>query len=67
MKLPKGIKTNIGNGDTHMLQIINNLYGWNQSGQLKNKCLKYKLPVIVFKKSAIDECIFYRGLTIFSC
>ena len=39
MILPKRIEIKIGNGKTHMLKLIKNLYVQNQGGQVWNKYL----------------------------
>ena len=65
MELPKGVETKYGNGKTHVLKLIKNLYGQKQAGRVWNLYLTEKLLSIGFKQSAVDECVFYRGQTIF--
>jgi hypothetical protein len=65
MELPKGIKTRYGNGKTHVLKLLKNLYGQKQAGQVWNQHLTKGLKTIGFKQSNVDECIFFRGNVIF--
>ena len=65
MKLPHGIKTVQGNGNTHVLKLKKNIYGGKNSGRVWNDYLKGGLVNIGFKQSAIDECVFYRKDVIF--
>jgi hypothetical protein len=65
MKLPKGIETRYGNGKTHVLKLLKNLYGQKQAGRVWNEHLVSGLREIGFKQSKVDECVFYRGQTIF--
>jgi hypothetical protein len=65
MKLPKGIETRYGNGRTHVLKLLKNLYGQKQAGRVWNEHLVSGLREIGFEQSKVDECVFYRGKTIF--
>ena len=65
MELPMGIKTKLGNSKSHMLKLLSNLYGQKQAGHLWNQYLVYKLLVIAFTQSLIDECKFYHDNVIF--
>jgi hypothetical protein len=65
MKLPKGIETRYGNGRTHVLKLLKNLYGQKQAGRVWNEHLVSGLREIGFEQSKVDECVFYRGQTIF--
>ena len=67
MKLPQGIQTTHGNGDTHVLKLHKNIYGGRNSGRIWNEYLKAGLQAIGFTQSAVDECVFYRGKVIFLC
>jgi hypothetical protein len=67
MKLPQGIQTTHGNGDTHVLKLHKNIYGGRNSGRIWNEYLKAGLLAIGFTQSAVDECVFYRGKVIFLC
>jgi hypothetical protein len=65
MKLPHGIKTTEGDGDTHVLKLKKNIYGGRNSGRIWNEYLTKGLLNIGFKQSSVDECVFYRGNLIF--
>jgi hypothetical protein len=65
MELPKGIETRYGNGKTHILKLLKNLYGQKQAGRVWNQHLTKGLKVIGFKQSNVDECIFFCGKVIF--
>ena len=67
MKLPLGIKTTQGDGDTHVLKLKKNIYGGRNSGRIWNEYLHKGLINIGFKQSEIDECVYYRGKCIFLC
>ena len=65
MELPKGIETKHGNGKTHVLKLLKNLYGQKQAGRVWNQHLVKGLKSIGFKQSKVDECVFFRGNVIF--
>ena len=65
MKLPRGIKTIQGNGDTHVLKLKKNIYGGRNSGRIWNEYLKEGLINIGFKQSTADECVYYKKDVIF--
>jgi hypothetical protein len=65
MDLPKGIKTKYGDGKTHVLKLLKNLYGQKQAGRVWNQHLVDGLKSIGFQQSSIDECVFYRKNVIF--
>ena len=65
MRLPKGIRTKGGSRDTHVLKLVKNIYGGRNSGLVWNQYLNKGLVNIGFQKSAVDECVYYRGSTIF--
>ena len=67
MKLPHGIKTIHGDGNTHVLKLKKNIYGGRNSGRVWNDYLTAGLLEIGFKQSKIDECVFYRGNVMFVC
>ena len=66
MELPAGVKTKYGNGDTHVLKLVKNLYGQRQAGQVWNQFLEEKLRQIGFLPSKVDPCVYYKGKTIFA-
>ena len=66
MKVPKGFEIPDDDpADPYVLQIVKNLYGQKQAGQVWNKHLVKRLKSVGFKQSAIDECVFYHGKTIY--
>ena len=65
MELPKGIETKYGNGKTHILKLLKNLYGQKQAGRVWNQFLHERLLKLGFEQSAIDECLYYRGSLLF--
>ena len=65
MELLKGFKNKELDGRTHILQLLKNMYEHNQSGKVCNHHLNNALRQVGFKKSAMDECIWYKDETIF--
>jgi hypothetical protein len=65
MELPKGVEMKDGNRKTHVLKLLKNLYGQKQAGRVWNQHLVKGLKKIGFQQSEVDECVFYRGSTIF--
>ena len=67
MDLPKGIQMANGKHGTHVLKLLKNLYGQKQAGRTFYLHLVDGLVnKMNFKQSDIDECVFYRGTTIFT-
>jgi hypothetical protein len=67
MKVPAGV-TIEGRGDPrdYVLKIHRNIYGQKQAGRVWNKYLVNKLvKELGFKQSKVDECVFYRGKTLY--
>jgi hypothetical protein len=65
MELPKGIQLSSGSSKTHVLRLIKNLYGHKQAGRVWNQHLAKGLKKAGFVASRVDECVFYKGKTIF--
>jgi hypothetical protein len=67
MKVPAGIEVENGaNAKDYVLRIHRNIYGQKQAGRVWNKCLTEKLiKDLGFKQSRVDECVFYRGKTLY--
>ena len=66
MKVPKGFRITGKDSDDYVLKLNKNVYGQKQAGRVWNKYLETKLIKSVgFKKSKIDECVYYRGKTIY--
>jgi Reverse transcriptase (RNA-dependent DNA polymerase) len=67
MRIPAGIELEDGS-DTkeYVLQIHRNIYGQKQAGRVWNQFLVKKLvKELGFKQSKVDECVFYRGKTLY--
>jgi hypothetical protein len=67
MKVPAGVKIE-GGGDAkdYVLKIHRNIYGQKQAGRVWNKFLSNKLVnELGFKQSKVDECVYYRGKTLY--
>ena len=64
MEIPMGFEVD-GDRKQHVLRLKQNLYGQKQAGQVWNEYLKEGLQCIGFTPSKVDECIFYKGTTIF--
>jgi hypothetical protein len=67
MRIPAGV-TIEGNGNPkdYVLKIHRNIYGQKQAGRVWNKYLSRKLTeVLGFKQSKVDECVYYRGKTLY--
>ena len=66
MKVPKGFEIPGDDpNNPYVLKIRKNIYGQKQAGRVWNKHLVRKLKSVGFKQSAIDECVFYRGKSIY--
>jgi hypothetical protein len=65
MELPKGIELSSGDSKTHVLRLIKNLYGQKQAGRVWNQHLAKGPKNAGFVVSRVDECVFYKGKTIF--
>ena len=64
MEFPKGIRS-LGDPETHVLRLLQNIYGKNQSGRVWNIYMTEKLVgSLGFKQSKIDECVFYKNRSI---
>ena len=67
MKIPAGVVLEDGSDQRdYVLQIHRNIYGQKQAGRVWNKYLVGKLvQELGFKQSRVDECVFYRGKTLY--
>ena len=66
MKVRKGLDIEGGNKDEYVLKIHQKIYSQNKAGQVWNQYLVDKLVnVLGFKQSTVDECVFYRGKTLY--
>ena len=64
MDIPKGFEVG-KNSNQYCLQILKNIYGQKQAGRMWALHLKKGLLSIGFVQSGADDCIFFRGSTIF--
>jgi hypothetical protein len=67
MKIPSGVELEDGdNPRDYVLKIHRNIYGQKQAGRVWNKFLVDKLiGDLGFTQSKVDECVFYRGKTLY--
>lgn len=66
MKIPKGFELDQGNSNDYVLKLHKNVYGQKQAGRVWNKYLVNKLVnELKFVQSKTDECVFYRGQTMY--
>ena len=67
MQIPKGFKLDLPEGgENHVLKIHRNIYGQKQAGRVWFHYLRDKLVnELKFKQSKVDECVFYRGKTLY--
>ena len=66
MYIPKGFELTDGNPSDYVLKLKRNIYGQKQAGRVWNKYLERKLiEEVGFKKSKVDECVFYKGKTMY--
>ena len=66
MKVPKGFCITGDNPNDYILKLNRNIYGQKQAGRVWNKYLEEKLVNDVgFKKSLVDNCVFYKGSTMY--
>jgi len=66
LKIPTGFRMSQGNPKDFVLRVDRNVYGQRQAGRIWNKYLVDILTKdLRFKQSSYDECIFYRGSSIY--
>jgi len=66
MKVPKGFEITGKNPDDYVLKLERNVYGQKQAGRVWNKYLERKLiHQVGFTQSKVDDCVFYRGSTMY--
>lgn len=66
MELPRGIEITTGGRKSHVLKLKKNLYGQKQAGRVWNRHLHKKLKQIGFQQSQYDDCLYYKGRTMFA-
>jgi hypothetical protein len=64
LEIPQGFEFE-GSRKTHCLQLVKNLYGSKAAGRVWQQHLFKGLADIGFTQSGADECVFYRGSTMF--
>ncbi|KAL7530988.1 hypothetical protein ACHAWF_008366 [Thalassiosira exigua] len=68
MDLPHGISVKGASAKDYALKLLANVYGQKQGGRVWNEYLTAKLvDELGFVQSQVDQCVFYRGSTIFIC
>jgi hypothetical protein len=66
MKIPRGFEIEGEDPNDYVLKLHRNVYGQKQSGRVWNKFLVNKLVnELGFMQSRVDECVFYRGKTLY--
>ena len=65
MKLPKGIVVPGHDPAEYCLKLVKNIYVQKKAGRVWNRYLCEGLESLGFVKSKIDECVWYKGTTIF--
>ena len=63
MSIPKGFE--VEGDEEFVLKLEKNLFGQRQAGRVWNKHLIKKLKQVGFMASQIDECLFYKGQSVF--
>jgi hypothetical protein len=67
MTIPKGFEIAEGRRQDYVLRVHQNIYGQKQAGRVWNKYLVNKLVnELKFAQSKHDECVFYRGSTMYT-
>lgn len=62
--IPKGFQFE-GSSSTHCLHVVKNIYGGKDAGRTWNLHLVKGMKELGLSQSEVDECVFYRGSTIF--
>ena len=66
MKAPKGFHITGKNPQDYVLKLNRNVYGQKQAGLVRNQYLqKILIEKVGFKQSKIDECVYYKGTTLY--
>ncbi len=64
MAIPKGFEVQ-DEGQDYVLKLKKNLFGQKQAGRVWNQHLVNRLKEVGFIQSEIDECLFYKGKSVF--
>jgi Reverse transcriptase (RNA-dependent DNA polymerase) len=65
MRIPKGFTIGKGSNKTHVLKLVQNLYGQKQAGRIWNKHLHHILLELGWVQSKVDDCLYYKGDVLF--
>ena len=65
MELPRGVDLKGRNSNTHVLRLLKNIYGQQQSGKVWSDYLRDKLISIGFVTSPVEKCLYIRRNVIF--
>ena len=66
MKVPRGFKITGKNPENYVLKLNQNVYGQKQAGRVWNKYLeKILIDQVGFTQSKIDNCVYYKGKTMY--
>ena len=66
MQIPKGFEIEGSPRDEYVLRLNANVYGQRQAGRVWNDHLvNILVNQLNFKQSKVDECVFYRGNTMY--
>ena len=66
LDIPKGFEITGGKPGDYVLKLHKNVYGGKASGRIWNQYLVKKLiNELGFKQSQVDECVFYKGKTLY--
>ena len=63
MSIPKGFE--VDGDEEYVLKLKKNLFGQRQAGRVWNQHLIERLKAVGFVASQIDECLFYKGQSVF--
>jgi hypothetical protein len=67
MSIPKGFEVGGKKTQYFVLQLHKNMYGQKQAGRVWNQYLVNKLTKeLKFEQSKVDECVLYRGKTMYA-
>ena len=64
VEIPKGFSFK-GSRKTHCLKLLKNVYGQRQGGRVWQQFLFKGLEELGWEQSQTDECVFYKGRTVF--
>ena len=65
LKIPDGLETDQGYKKSHVLKLPKNIYGHKQAWRFWNDYLTDKWLKLGFRRSLIDECVFYCDSLVF--